>query len=79
MPIRFDRHYASRTGFGRPLVGSTFTVALAAAQSVIPNRGWNGVRLPAPVFEGDAIYSQSEVLHFPGVSGPEPEGPGGGV
>ena len=67
--IHFDRHYAAQTEFGRPLVDSTFTVALVTGQSVtdvsqnvMANLGWDEVRLPAPVFEGDTIYSQSEVL-----------------
>ena len=67
--IHFDRHYASKTEFGKPLVDSTFTVALVTGQSVtdvsqnvMANLGWDEVRLPAPVFEGDTIYSQSEVL-----------------
>lgn len=68
-PIHFDHHYAAQTEFGRPLVDSTFTVALVTGQSVtdvsqnvFANLGWDEVRLPAPVFEGDTIYSQSEVL-----------------
>jgi itaconyl-CoA hydratase len=67
--IHFDRHYAEQTEFGQPLVDSTFTLALVTGQSVIDvsqnvfaNLGWDEVRLPAPVFEGDTIYSQSEVL-----------------
>jgi itaconyl-CoA hydratase len=68
-PIHFDHAYAEQTEFGRPLVDSTFTVALVTGQSVtdvsqnvFANLGWDEVRLPAPVFEGDTIYSQSEVL-----------------
>jgi acyl dehydratase len=68
-PIHFDHHYASKTEFGRPLVDSTFTLALVTGQSVIDltvnvlaNLGWDKVRLPHPVFEGDTIYSRSEVL-----------------
>jgi itaconyl-CoA hydratase len=67
--IHFDHHYASQTEFGRPLVDSTFTLALVTGQSVtdvsqnvFANLGWDEVRLPAPVFEGDTIYSRSEVL-----------------
>jgi itaconyl-CoA hydratase len=67
--IHFDRHYAQQTEFGKPLVDSTFTLALVTGQSVtdvsqnvFANLGWDEVRLPAPVFEGDTIYSQSEVL-----------------
>jgi acyl dehydratase len=68
-PIHFDHHYAARTEFGRPLVDSTFTLAVVTGQSVsdvsqnvFANLGWDDVRLPNPVFEGDTIYSQSEVL-----------------
>ena len=68
-PIHVDRHYAAGTEFGRPLVDSTFTLALVTGQSVadvsqnvLANLGWDEVRLPAPVFEGDTIYSESEVL-----------------
>ena len=67
--IHFDHHYASQTEFGKPLVDSTFTLALVTGQSVtdvsqnvFANLGWDEVRLPAPVFEGDTIYSRSEVL-----------------
>ena len=68
-PIHVDHAYAARTEFGRPLVNSTFTLALVTGQSVpdvsqnvLANLGWDEVRLPHPVFEGDTIYSQSEVL-----------------
>jgi acyl dehydratase len=68
-PIHFDHAYAAKTEFGRPLVDSTFTLALVTGQStidlslnVMANLGWDEVRLPNPVFEGDTIYSRSEVL-----------------
>lgn len=68
-PLHFDRHYSSATAWGRPLVDSTFTLALVTGQSVgdvsmhvKANLGWDRVRLPNPVFEGDTIYSESEVL-----------------
>lgn len=67
-PIHFDSHYASRTEFKRPLVDSTFTLAVVTGLSVTDvsmnavNLGWDEVRLPAPVFEGDTIYAQSEVV-----------------
>jgi itaconyl-CoA hydratase len=70
-PIHFDVHYASQTEFKKPLVDSTFTLALVTGQSVtdvsqnvFANLGWDEVRLPQPVFEGDTIYSQSEVLEI---------------
>ncbi|MBA2691458.1 MAG: MaoC family dehydratase [Rubrobacter sp.] len=68
-PVHFDHHYASQTEFGKPLVDSTFTVALVTGQSVtdisqnvFANLGWDEIKLPAPVFEGDTIYSESRVL-----------------
>jgi itaconyl-CoA hydratase len=68
-PIHFDQRYAAQTEFKRPLVNSTFTLALVTGQSVtdlsqnvMANLGWDEVRMPHPVFEGDTIYSRSEVL-----------------
>ena len=68
-PLHFDHEYAKGTEFGRPLVNSTFTLALVTGQSVtdisqnvMANLGWDKVRLPHPVFEDDTIYSHSEVL-----------------
>src|SRR6266404_2399014 len=67
-PIHFDAHYAAQTEFGRPLVNSTFTLALVTGLSVADvsqyavNLGWDEIRMPAPVFEGDTIYAQTEVI-----------------
>jgi itaconyl-CoA hydratase len=67
--IHVDADYASRTVWGRPLINSTLTLALVTGQSthdismnVMANLGWDRVRLPNPVFEGDTIASESEVL-----------------
>ena len=67
--VHFDAHYAEQTEFGRPLVNSTLTLALVTGQSVndvsynvMANLGWDDVRLPNPLFEGDTVYSSSEVL-----------------
>jgi itaconyl-CoA hydratase len=67
--VHFDAHYAEQTEFGRPLVNSTFTIALVTGQSVndvsynvMANLGWDEVRLPNPLFEGDTVYSSSEVV-----------------
>ncbi|HEY8055003.1 MAG TPA: MaoC family dehydratase, partial [Terriglobales bacterium] len=51
-----------------PLVNSCFTLALVVGLSVndisrnAVNLGWDEVRMPAPVFEGDTIYAQTEIL-----------------
>jgi acyl dehydratase len=70
-PIHFDAAYAAQTEFGRPLMNSCLTLALVTGQSVtdltqnaVANLGWDEVRLPHPVFEGDTIYSRSEVLEI---------------
>ena len=68
-PIHFDEEYAKETEFKRPIVNSCFTLALVTGQSVIDltmngvaNLGWDEVRLPNPLFEGDTVYARSEVL-----------------
>ena len=70
-PLHFDQHYASQTEFKRPLINSCLTLALVTGQSVtdvsqnvFANLGWDEVRLPNPVFEGDTLYSRSEVLEM---------------
>lgn len=68
-PAHFDHHYAAQTPFGRPLVNSALTLSLVSGMSVadvsqnaLANLGWDEVRLPHPVFEGDTLYAESEVL-----------------
>jgi acyl dehydratase len=67
-PIHFDFEYARSTEWGKPLVNSCFTISLVTALSVADmsrnavNLGWDEVRLPNPVFDGDTLYAQSEVL-----------------
>ncbi|MGX6451987.1 MaoC family dehydratase [Brevibacterium paucivorans] len=68
-PIHFDFEYAKNTEFGKPLVDSTFTVALVTGQSVtdvsqnvMANLAWDNIKLPAPVFHGDTIRSRSTVV-----------------
>ena len=68
-PLHFDHAYAAQTEFGRPLVNSCLTLAMVTGMSVddvsyraIGNLGWDKVRLTAPVFAGDTLYAESEVL-----------------
>ena len=68
-PLHFDREYAKHSEFGRPLVNSALTLAIVAGMSVsdvsqqaIANLGWTDIVMPAPVFVGDTIYAESEVL-----------------
>lgn len=71
-PIHFDAVFAAQTEFGRPLVDSTLTLAVVTGLSVSDvsrnavNLGWDEVRLPAPVFVGDTLYAQSEVVELRG-------------
>ena len=72
-PIHFDAEYAAKTEFKRPLVNSCFTLALVTGQSVtdltvnaVANLGWDDVKLPHPLFEGDTVRSRSEVLETRG-------------
>jgi len=68
-PLHFDAEYAAKTEFGRPLVNSCLTLSIVVGMSVsdvsykaIGNLGWNDVKLTAPVFAGDTLYAESEVL-----------------
>ncbi|MFQ5953762.1 MAG: MaoC family dehydratase [Kiloniellales bacterium] len=68
-PLHFDEVYAAKSEFKQPLVNSTLTLAVVMGMSVsdvsqkaIGNLGWNKIRLTAPVFAGDTLYAESEVL-----------------
>jgi itaconyl-CoA hydratase len=68
-PLHFDAAYAARTEFGRPVVNSCLTLSIVAGMSVadvsqkaVANLGWSDIKLTAPVFVGDTIYAESEVL-----------------
>ena len=67
-PIHIDAHYASKTEFGRPLVNSTMTIAIVTGLAVSQTSqngfalGWNDVTLPAPLFAGDTLYADTEVV-----------------
>jgi acyl dehydratase len=68
-PLHFDQAYAAATEFGKPLVNSCLTLAIVTGMSVddvsyraIGNLGWDKVKLTAPVFAGDTLYAESEVI-----------------
>ena len=68
-PLHFDNEYAKHSEFGKPLVNSAFTLSVVAGMSVsdtsqkaVANLGWDKIKLTAPVFVGDTIYADSEVL-----------------
>ena len=67
--MHFNAPYAARTEFGRPLVVSTLTLAIVVGLSVADtsenaaaNLGWDNIKLPKPVYAGDTIWAESEVL-----------------
>ena len=69
-PLHLDAEYAKGTEFGRPLVNSCFTFSLAVGVSVadttlgtlVANLGYDEMRFPAPVFVGDTLRMESEVI-----------------
>ena len=70
-PLHFDAAYAAKTEFKRPVINSTLTLAIVTGMSVtdisqlsIANLGWRNIDLKAPVFAGDTIYAESEVLEM---------------
>jgi itaconyl-CoA hydratase len=67
--MHFNRVWAERTEFGQPLVVSTFTLALVlglavrdTSENAAANLGWSDIKLPKPVFVGDTLWAESEVL-----------------
>lgn len=68
-PLHFDQEYAAKSEFGKLLVNSCLTLSIVVGMSVsdvsqktIANLGWDKVKMLAPVFNGDTIYAESEVL-----------------
>ena len=68
--IHIDHEYAKETEFGKPLMNSIFTLGLVVGLSVldttfgttIGNLGWEEVAFPKPVFAGDTIRAETEVV-----------------
>ena len=68
-PLHFDAAYAAHTEYKRIVVNSCLTLSIVAGMSVrdlsqnaICNLGWTDIRMPAPVFLGDTLYAESEVV-----------------
>ena len=68
-PIHFDAEYAAKSEFKKLLVNSCLTLSIVAGMSVsdvsqkaVANLGWDKISMPAPVFVGDTLYAESEVL-----------------
>ena len=70
-PLHFDHEYAAKSEFGQVLVNSCLTVSIVTGMSVsdvsqktIANLGWQEIKLTGPVFIGDTLYAESEVLEI---------------
>jgi acyl dehydratase len=69
-PLHLDTEYAGATEFGRIVVNGTFTFALLVGLSVgdttlgtlVANLGYDKVRMPRPVFVGDTLRAETEVI-----------------
>lgn len=68
-PLHIDMAYCEHTAWGRPLISSLVTLSLVsgmAARSTsgraLANLGWDNIRLHHPVFAGDTLYAESEIL-----------------
>jgi acyl dehydratase len=69
-PLHVDFHAAAKAEFGKPLVNSLLTLGIAVGLSVgettlgttVGNLGFEKIEFPRPVFHGDTIYSETEVV-----------------
>lgn len=70
--LHLDEEYMRGSQYGARIVNSTFTLGLMVGVSVgdttlgttVANLGWDEVRFPAPVFHGDTLRIESEVLEI---------------
>lgn len=70
--LHLDAEYMKTTEFGKPIVNSCLTLSLMVGISVndithgttVANLGWDEVRFPKPLFHGDTIHIESEVLEM---------------
>jgi acyl dehydratase len=67
--VHFNRQFAEKTRFGQILVNSTFTLALVTgltvpdtSENAAANLEWTDIKLPRPVFAGDTLWAESEIL-----------------
>ena len=75
-PLHLDAEYMKGTEYGRILVNSCFTLGLMVGISVndttqgtaVANLGWDEVRFPKPIFVGDTLRIETEVLEVRGIA-----------
>lgn len=68
--LHLDAEYMKSSDYGRIIVNSIFTLGLMVGVSVgdttlgtaVANLGWDEVRFPAPVFVGDTLRIETEVV-----------------
>ncbi len=79
-PLHLDAEYMKDSEFGQRIVNSCLTLAFMVGISVgdttvgttVANLGWDAVRFPKPLFHGDTITIETEVLELrPSRSRPE--------
>ena len=80
-PLHLDEEYCrTQSEFGQRIVNSAFTLGLMVGISVgdttqgttVANLGWDEVRFPKPLFHGDTVSCESEVLELrPSASRPQ--------
>ena len=71
-PLHLDAEYMKGTEFGKPIINSCLTLALMVGISIndttlgttVANLGWDEVRFPKPLYPGDTIHIQTEVLEL---------------
>ncbi len=69
-PLHLNEDFAGKTQFGRRIVNGIFTLGLAVGITVpdltegtiVANLGYESVRHPHPMFHGDTLYVETEVL-----------------
>jgi len=67
--VHFNAEFAAKTTFKRPLVNSCLTLSIVVgltvpdtSENAMANLSWDSIKLPNPVYAGDTIWAESEVL-----------------
>lgn len=66
--IHFNRVYGEATQWGRCLVNSALTLSVISGMGVMDISengfalGWSYINLPHPVFPGDTLFTESEII-----------------
>jgi itaconyl-CoA hydratase len=69
--VHFNKQFAEKTRFEQILVNSTFTLALVTgltvpdtSENATANLEWTDIKLPRPVFVGDTLWAEGEILEL---------------